>query len=279
MQVTMASAQRILVALVPVLALAACDGSSSPPAPAATQASQCVGEQGAALQSIEHADAIRASYCREGFAFVRFAGPEIGVHGTQEAFFAWKDGRWQDIAWGETSHGAFIYESLRQHEGVDARRLATLFPEAGMTVAPDEPGFSVVVRADGIGDLKLGMTEAQARAASPFPLMQESGRTGTCTTLVTENAGFPALTVLIGRDGTVFAVSVTDSAQTAEGIHPASTRKELVAGYGDRLRAADTDLPYVEQADLRIAFQLMNHIVARIDAGRFATGTAAAACA
>jgi hypothetical protein len=273
---------RLVSAVCLSLTMPAC---TSPPAtePASTvspQASiQCDGEQRARLENVEDSNKIQKAYCREGFAFVRFGGAGVGVHGTQDIFYEWKDGAWHDIAWGETSHGAFIFESLDARENLDARRLATLFPEAGMTVPPAEPGFSVIIRADGIGDLVVGMTQQQARAAAPFPLADGSKKVGDCTILVTGDDGVPSLTVLLDAQGRVFAVSVTGGTQTADGIHISSTREELVSRYGSRLQATDSDHPYLAETSLKISFYMSGQIVSRIEAGRFSGDTAIGECA
>lgn len=96
--------------------------SSGCPAGASTQFLQRMSQDAPSAQ-------VASEVCREGYAYVLFTGPGVGVHGTQAAFFQLQADRWVDIAWGETSHGEFTYDSLEVERPDDAARLRELFPD------------------------------------------------------------------------------------------------------------------------------------------------------
>ncbi|WP_141578799.1 hypothetical protein [Actinomadura sp. WMMA1423] len=68
------------------------------------------------------------------------------MHNTQDFFLERRKKRWRVLALGETSHGRFTAASLTA-EGLDARMLARLFPEAAIHVPPSEsPNTAVPTR-------------------------------------------------------------------------------------------------------------------------------------
>jgi hypothetical protein len=80
--------------------------------------------------------AITVAACRAEHAYVSFQGPQVGVHNNQDVLFARSDGAWLPIAWGETSQGRFVWQTL-QANGIDPWWFAETFPEAGVHVPPN----------------------------------------------------------------------------------------------------------------------------------------------
>ncbi|MEV0065963.1 MULTISPECIES: hypothetical protein [unclassified Amycolatopsis] len=110
-------------------------------------------------------------------------------------------------------------------------------PPATRGDAPDKVTKGPLLTADGLGVLKLGMTEEQL-TDSGLTLTQVKESAG-CTYYDVAGEGVPAATAVVSPDAGVVVVKPDGAAHTPEGVGEGSAKEDVTAAYPGTSQASD----------------------------------------
>jgi hypothetical protein len=96
---------------------------------------------------------------------------------------------------------------------------------------PSAPPSPTVLTAAGIGDLRLGMKVAEAQAAGAIGRLERLDTSVNCP----QYRGIGAVEQVTVQDGVIVRISVSDRADSSEGVQIGDTYAQLQEVYGTRL--------------------------------------------